>query len=107
MLSILPSAKDKRRGLTRPILLVPELCILTGVDEKMRMDFNFKKAVETFSKVGPNDRCKRLSEFVQRFKTDEKVKGELSRWQMDFESRPAEINGRILQFETLLFGRVN
>lgn len=92
--------------MTKPILLVPELCILTGVDEKMRMDFNFKKAVETFSKVGPVDRCKRLSEFVQRFKTDQKVKEELNRWKMDFESKPVEINGRILQFETLLFGRV-
>lgn len=30
LLVILPSAKDKRRGADKPILLVPELCVLTG-----------------------------------------------------------------------------
>lgn len=104
LLSILPSARDKRRGVTKPILLIPELCILTGVDEKMRMDFNFKKAVEQYSKVGPNDRCTRLSQFIGRFRSNEKVRGELERWQMDFDDRPAEIKGRVLPLETVLFG---
>jgi aubergine-like protein len=67
MLSILPSAKDKRRGQTKPMLLVPELCIVTGVNEQMRTDFRFKKAVEARSKSGPADRCGRLSNFVNAF----------------------------------------
>lgn len=100
----MPSAKDRRRGMTKPILLVPELCILTGVDEKMRTDFNFKKAVEQYSKIGPNDRCSRLSQFVQRFRSEERVREELSRWQMDFESTPAKITGKILPYESILFG---
>jgi hypothetical protein len=49
------------------MLLVPELCILTGVDEAMRNDFRFKKAVDEYTKVGPAERCKRLTNFISTF----------------------------------------
>lgn len=46
LLLSLPSGKDKRRAeqvgqVAKPALLVPELCIITGVDEKMRTDFRY------------------------------------------------------------------
>jgi len=104
MLVSLPSARDKRRGQNDPILLVPELCIVTGVDERMREDFKFKKAVEQFSKVGPRDRCQRLSKFVSTFNQDEKVQAELQRWQMNFSGRPCELIGKVLPPEVLGFG---
>ena len=42
-------------------------CVLTGVDEAMRTDFRFKKAVEQWTKFGPNDRCRKLTDFVTKF----------------------------------------
>ena len=50
-----------------PHRLVRMFCVLTGVDEAMRTDFRFKKAVEQFTKWGPNDRCRKLTEFVTKF----------------------------------------
>jgi len=110
LLLSLPSGKDKRRAEqmgqeAKPALLVPELCIVTGVDEKMRTDFKFKKELERFAKVGPTDRCSRLSSFVRNFKNDEKVKLELNKWAMDFSDTPASISGRVLLAESLMFGR--
>jgi aubergine-like protein len=67
LLVSLPSERDKRRGQTKPILLVPELCCVTGVDERMRNDFRFKKAIDQYTKIGARDRCNRLADFVASF----------------------------------------
>ncbi len=67
LLVSLPSEKDKRRGQTGPILLVPELCCVTGVDDKMKEDFRFKKAIDVYTKIGVRERCDRLSKFVGTF----------------------------------------
>jgi hypothetical protein len=41
-----------------------------------------------------------------KLSSDEKVQGELSRWQMNFSDRPTELKGRILPFEVIGFGEV-
>jgi len=104
LLSILPSKRDVRRGQTRPMLLVPELCILTGVDEAMRNDFRFKKAVDEYTKVGPAERCKRLTNFISTFNANPKVQDELNSWQINFDSNPCQITARVLPADLLLFG---
>lgn len=107
LLVILPTARDKRRGQTTHILLIPELSILTGVSEAMRTDFRFKKALDQFAKVDAGTRCNRLQDFVARFKTQPQVKGELDKWRMDFSNRPLELNARAYPPETLGFGDVS
>lgn len=72
-----------------------------GVSEQMRTDFKFKKEIERFSKVGPVDRCERLSRFVSTFNRHESVQNELSSWRMNFSDGPVELTGRILENETL------
>lgn len=67
LLVSLPSEKDKRRGQTGPILLVPELACITGVSEEMKSDFRFKKALDVYTKISAKDRCQRLSTFVDTF----------------------------------------
>ena len=67
LLISLPSAKDKRQGRLLPHRLVPEFCVVTGVDEAMRTDFRFKKEVEVHTKFNPQERCTKLSEFVNKF----------------------------------------
>lgn len=109
LLVSLPSGKDKRRAEqigqeAKPALLVPELCIVTGVDDQMRMDFKFKKAIERYSKVGPEDRCSRIRNFVSTFRQQEKVYEKLQEWAMDFNNEPASLDGRVLALETLMFG---
>jgi len=99
------SEKDKRRGITLDHRFIPELCILTGVDERMREDFRFKKEVEQFSKVGSVERCKRVEDFVQRFGNHRDVEVELARWRMRFSPQATEIEARVLQPEALQFGQ--
>lgn len=66
--------------------------------------FRFKKAIERYSKVGPQDRCSRIQDFVSNFRKHEKVYEKLQEWAMDFNNEPAGLDGRVLQMETLMFG---
>jgi aubergine-like protein len=104
LLVSLPSARDKRAGRTEPHRLVPSLCVVTGVDEAMRSNFRFKAALDLHTKIGPEKRCERLSNFVEKFNGTESVKTELDKWQMEFSRRPFELLGRVLKLETLKFG---
>lgn len=101
---VMPTARDRRRGQTEPILLIPELCVLTGVNEQMRTDFNFKRTLENFSKVDPSSRQKRLSDFINRFSRHDQVRGELENWQINFKEQLYEVEARCLPPETLAFG---
>jgi len=105
LLISLPSAKDKRRGKTEPYRLVPELCVLTGIEESMRTDFRFKKAIDQYTKLAPAQRCDRLTNFINNFNGDEKVKAELDKWQMSFSKRPLQLQGRVIGPESLKFGK--
>jgi len=106
LLVVLPKERDKRRGQTDPIKLVPSLCVLTGLSDKMRSDFKFKKELEQFSKVGPSERVKRLSQFVTSFNHNPQVKAELGdKWRMNIGEAPAEIHSRVLPSEELAFGK--
>ncbi len=72
----------------------------------MRSDFKFKKELEQFSKVGPSERVKRLSQFVTSFNHNPQVKAELGdKWRMNIGEAPAEIHSRVLPSEELAFGK--
>ncbi len=71
----------------------------------MKNNFQFKKAIDSFSKVGPADRCDRLSKFISTFNRNESVQAELNSWRMNFSDKPVELNARVLPLETLGFGR--
>ena len=38
-----PDARMRRRGMTQPIKLVPELCNMTGLSDEQRADFKLMK----------------------------------------------------------------
>jgi hypothetical protein len=39
--------------------------------------------------------------------SNEQVRTELNKWQMDFSARPVELDGRVLPCESLMFGKVS
>lgn len=40
-----PSKADRRRGMVHPIVLIPELCYLTGLSDDQRADFSLMKVI--------------------------------------------------------------
>ena len=75
-----PSKKDRRAGQTGPLMLIPELCCVTGISEEicpsfqswrfllgisdvMRSDFQFMKELANHTHIGPMARFEKLTEF--------------------------------------------
>ncbi len=75
-----PSKKDRRAGQTGPLMLIPELCCVTGrfyqidylirflkfllgISDVMRSDFQFMKELATHTHIGPMARFEKLTEF--------------------------------------------
>lgn len=92
----MPNARDKRAGRDKPIFLIPELCTLTGLTEDMRKDFNFTKEVAQFTKQPPNQRSQNILGFMQRMSANQRIREEVSAWNMMYDRNLVETTARIL-----------
>ncbi len=68
MLISRPKKKDFHRGMTGPILLIPELCRMTGLTEEMRANNNLMRAVAQYLHTDPRARVGKLREFMQQLR---------------------------------------
>ena len=57
--------QDQRRGMDGPILLVPELCHMTGLTDEMRSDFRVMKDLAVHTRVEPMQRVDTLTRFME------------------------------------------
>ena len=60
-----PKSKDERSGMTGPILLVPELCTLSGLSEEARADFSIMKDIAVYTRIPPSSRQDTLIKFMK------------------------------------------
>ena len=56
--------KDERAGMQGPILLIPELCHITGLSDEAVADFNVMKDIAVFTRIPPQQRVKTLGDFM-------------------------------------------
>ena len=97
LLVSLPKARDIRRGVTKPIKLIPELCVLTGLSEETRADFNVMRDLSSHSRVGPADRLHRYNSFLKKINTNPVVSNNFSKWDLEIDDKVLEIPARQLQ----------
>lgn len=69
MLVSRPKKRDFHRGMTGPILLVPEFCQMTGLTDEMRANFQLMKALTGYLHVGPDKRVDAVKAFMARLKS--------------------------------------
>ncbi|XP_074777312.1 piwi-like protein 1 isoform X1 [Athene noctua] len=100
---LISQSKRKRGGVVLgPAVLIPELCFLTGLTEKMRSDFNMMKDLAIHTRLPPEQRnceVRRLSDYIQK---DENVQKELRDWGLSFDSKLLSLTGRVVQGEKIL-----
>ena len=80
LIECLPSARDRRAGRMAKILLVPELCQMTGLTDDVRKDFMIMKKVGDVSRLPPTDPVKNLNDFIVKLNANENVKKEMKEW---------------------------
>nr|ALI93846.1 Piwi [Holothuria glaberrima] len=100
LLMSLPKAKQtaEARG---PILLVPELCLMTGLSEEMRSNFTIMKDVGVHTRVVPGQRTRELQKFLNQINNNTEIVEYTKKWQVEFSPQLEEIQARILAPEDL------
>jgi len=96
-----PKRKDRHRGQTGPILLIPELCNLTGLSEDQRNNDKLMKAIHETTSMDPGNRVNRLQGFMRRLGQSTEVKEAFDKWGMKLDPQMVEVKGRMLKSEEL------
>ncbi|XP_035903682.1 protein aubergine-like [Anopheles stephensi] len=103
MLVSMPSERMARIGITSPILLVPELCRLTGITDEMRRDFHQMRAIADHTRIGADKRIQRLERFNERLQSTPASREVFQFWKTELERRLVEVPARTLRQESILF----
>lgn len=101
LVQCLPDARDRRAGRTEPIILVPELCQMTGLTESLRSNAELKKQLTQMTQDPPQRRVQKLREFIQTMNAKPEVQAEMNQWQLRFDANLVEVQGRILAEERI------
>ena len=68
-----PRRKDINKGIKDPIYLIPSLCNMTGLTDVMRKNFDLMKRLSVHLHMSPQDRKKKLDEFIRSFQKPEVI----------------------------------
>ena len=68
-----PKKKDIRGGQEENIVLIPELCLVTGISDEMRRNFELMRDIAAQMKMSPGNRVKSLKKFNNRLQMTKDV----------------------------------
>ena len=105
LISVQPSARDKRAGDNKILLLIPELCSMTGLSEAARADQNLKRAMTQSTQAVPNAKIPALIDFKSKMEANKDIQEEMGRWKLKFAPGLVSFNGRQLANEKILMAR--
>ncbi|XP_068122747.1 piwi-like protein 1 [Hyperolius riggenbachi] len=83
------------------VMLVPELCNLTGLTDKMRKDFRVMQDLAVHTRLPPEQRKQQVARFLDYINHDEGVQKELKDWGLNFEDKLLSFTGRVLPAERI------
>ncbi|CAG9764076.1 unnamed protein product [Ceutorhynchus assimilis] len=95
-------AREIRAGMPELVVLLPELCIMTGLSDKQRENFQLMKAMGEHTRVSAGDRMRKLLQFAQRLRACPTALEEIKRWDLQLADNLIEFQGRVLPAESLL-----
>ena len=86
--------RDKKTKII--IYLIPELCYMTGLDDKMRNDFNLTKELSQVTHLSAKDRMDKICKFFQMIKGNAGCEKTMNFWNLQIDQKPLEIQGTII-----------
>ncbi|XP_046683937.1 piwi-like protein Ago3 [Homalodisca vitripennis] len=96
---------SKRPGGTGLLMLIPELCYMTGLTDEFRNDFKVIKDVSMYTRVNPNQRQRLLQDFIDSIKNSPACVKLLDEWGLAIPERSICLTARTLPPEKIFFGR--
>ncbi|OMJ88066.1 hypothetical protein SteCoe_10049 [Stentor coeruleus] len=85
-------------------LLVPEFCVMTGLTDEIRADFNIMKDMAQATKKEPQMRLEESAGLIKAIKSNEKANAEVINWKADISIQPVTLTGRVLAAGSIMMG---
>ena len=100
-----PLIINKNKKDAREIMLIPELCVVTGLSQEMRNNFNLMKELSKTTKPEPAKRLEEASKLVQIFLEKPETKELLQKWSITLDADPINIGGSKLMAGNMLMDK--
>lgn len=86
------------------IFLIPELLVLTGLDDEMRADFRCMQDIANYTRLRPNERQAKCQKLVDDLSSGT-AKAKQAAFNVDIDQHPSTVNAVRFPHETIVFGR--
>jgi aubergine-like protein len=96
-----PKEKDRKRGMSGPILLLPEFCVITGLSDEIRANFSVMKDLAQHTRISPGARAQNLTQFMNDLNANPEASKELKQWNLQFDKDLLKMTGRCLGAEKM------
>ncbi|CAH1801213.1 unnamed protein product [Owenia fusiformis] len=103
LILVKPKDAERRRGINQ-VLLVPELCLMTGLTEAVRSDYRVMQDIAVHTRLSAAERVKRLEGFNNRFRNTENAARRLDTWGIKFDDKMVSLQGRLQSAEKIYMG---
>ena len=97
------SSIDKKTGVE--ILLVPELCVVTGLNDEQRANRNLMTNLDKFTKPEPSARLKRSIDLLKTIATNPASSDFINEWKIGISNDPIPVDGLHIEAGCLLFAK--
>ncbi|CAD8139528.1 unnamed protein product [Paramecium octaurelia] len=95
--------KSRKKQEEKIIYLIPELCVLTGLSNEMRNNFQTMKQLSTVTKPRGVDRVKQADQFIQCFHNKESEEL-IKKWNIQLESKCLQIQSSKVKPGNIIMG---
>jgi aubergine len=95
-------SKDRKTG--KKIVLIPELCNMTGLTDEMRANFNLMKELAQVQHKDANRRRQEVETLLQEMQQFPKVKEKMLAWKVDIDPKPLQCKGQMMRAGNILMG---
>lgn len=97
-----PLLKSKNK--MNECLLIPEFCVMTGLTDEIRADFNIMKDMANATKKEPHMRLEESAGLIKAIKSSPTANSEVVNWKADISIEPASTTGRVLPAGSIMLG---
>ncbi|XP_017858424.1 PREDICTED: protein piwi [Drosophila arizonae] len=95
--------KAQKSNANEIVILIPELCRVTGLTDNMRSNNNLMRAMSNHTRMNPERRIERLKTFNRRLHTTAESVKVLTDWNMKLDEKLIEVQGRVLLPQKIVF----
>uniref|UniRef100_A0AAT9FG51 Piwi-like protein 1 n=1 Tax=Enchytraeus japonensis TaxID=228735 RepID=A0AAT9FG51_9ANNE len=96
-----PKSKGRGGG-SGTLVLLPELCYLTGLGDEVRTNYAVMRDIATHTRVEPSTRVRTLEGFIAKFNKNPEARSHADAWNLEFATNLHQLTGKKCKKEVVV-----